>query len=421
MSSVEEARSTIDQPEVSAEELLRRSDKCKTQLEWKYSMCLVVKWKERKQRDSSPINPRKGQEFDFLNSKRNTEPEPNSNHSGFPKDGDIYDNGLVKLDSLMTAIKVNNVSIVKFLLEQNVNVNSYKPHGITPLICAIIERSIEILKLLIDHGADVEGLFKNDAPPLFIAVQLEDTSILKVLLEAGVNVNRVFTPFGYSFNTLPLPFATALQIAICTSNLQATKLLLTRGVNAQFLFKQSITDNKIVSVKSALMRGAEVNCQFEDSSDYPLHICSAVGNKELVEILLDKGATISTVNRAGYSALHVAAKAGHLEICKLLLSHGASLDYRGPKGFTPFDLAQKEGHTEVVDFLKSVSVLFSKLKRKHEKVIGLLKLKIASAELSIFINCVNQYGNTLLGEALRLNLKDVAMKLMTLRLEAGRS
>ena len=57
---------------------------------------------------------------------------------------------------------------------------------------------------------------------------------------------------------------------------------------------------------------------------YALDAFSAVGNSELVELLISHDATISAITVLGWTPLHDAAAEGHVEIIEILTKYGKS-------------------------------------------------------------------------------------------------
>jgi 26S proteasome non-ATPase regulatory subunit 10 len=64
----------------------------------------------------------------------------------------------------------------------------------------------------------------------------------------------------------------------------------------------------------------------DDEGWAPLHSAASIGNAELVEVLLTRGADVNAKNNGGRTALHYAASKGRLEIAQLLLTHGAKIN-----------------------------------------------------------------------------------------------
>jgi ankyrin repeat protein len=50
--------------------------------------------------------------------------------------------------------------------------------------------------------------------------------------------------------------------------------------------------------------------------------------------------------------MHAAAAGGHKDIVELLLTKGADINIKDRQGQTPLQIAQEKGHTEIADLLK---------------------------------------------------------------------
>ena len=67
----------------------------------------------------------------------------------------------------------------------------------------------------------------------------------------------------------------------------------------------------------------------------PLYIAAHHGHLDVVQCLLDNGATIDLGNAAGHTALHGAASQGHLGVIASLLGRGMFVDPLSTDGATP--------------------------------------------------------------------------------------
>ncbi|KAK3334654.1 hypothetical protein B0H65DRAFT_561698 [Neurospora tetraspora] len=81
---------------------------------------------------------------------------------------------------------------------------------------------------------------------------------------------------------------------------------------------------------------------------------SREGHKEVVEMLLDKGAGVNTQSRGRYStALQAASGEGYKEVVEMLLDKGADVNAQGGHYGTALQAASFQGHKEVVrDFTR---------------------------------------------------------------------
>ena len=92
-------------------------------------------------------------------------------------------------------------------------------------------------------------------------------------------------------------------------------------------------------IQLLLERGAD-----PDLPDYfgytPLHRAMYHGNKDVVQLLLDGGANLNITNKCGETPLHIAAFVDQRELVQLLLNAGAELNITSYAGHTPLSKAQ---------------------------------------------------------------------------------
>ena len=63
---------------------------------------------------------------------------------------------------------------------------------------------------------------------------------------------------------------------------------------------------------------------YRDSAYNALDRAAANGHKDVVKLLLDRGAEVNAKDGVGWSALHLAAREGHKDVVLLLLDRGAN-------------------------------------------------------------------------------------------------
>ena len=102
-------------------------------------------------------------------------------------------------------------------------------------------------------------------------------------------------------------------------------------------------------VNLLLNKGAEID-KCDDYGKTPLHV-AAWGHLHVVELFLDRGAQHDSRNRGGRAPLHMAAEGGHKDVVKVFLDHGTDVDIKDNYGFTPLTWAAMMGHMEIVQLL----------------------------------------------------------------------
>jgi len=105
-------------------------------------------------------------------------------------------------------------------------------------------------------------------------------------------------------------------------------------------------------IDSLLQRGANVKAvDFHEMC--PLMIACSKGNKDAVQMLLDKGyADPEQSDEASWNSLFHAAYAGHLEIVKIILAEGVNKDKKDKQRAKAIDWAMLKEHYHVVSYLE---------------------------------------------------------------------
>ena len=107
------------------------------------------------------------------------------------------------------------------------------------------------------------------------------------------------------------------------------QLLTRRGHEGFMLLHASCSGNHFELARGLLDRdGSTITTQDDTGWDALLYACSGdlgPNRTQLVTLLLDRGALLSTTSMEGFTCLHRAATWAHFEICLLLVIRGADL------------------------------------------------------------------------------------------------
>ncbi|MEH1793746.1 ankyrin repeat domain-containing protein [Nostoc sp.] len=196
--------------------------------------------------------------------------------------------GLNKGESwLISAISSRNKNLVELLLNCGANVNEkMKSKNVSPLHRASATGCLDICELLIAHGADVNAVGEHGTTPLHLATKFGHQNITELLLNCGANVN-------------------ALDESKSSPLFEAARL------------------HHLNVVESLLSHGAEVNLTDDQSWTPLLRAFQHSGNDEIVRVLVTCSANVNVKGFRGESPLHIAVAQGNKNIVKLLLDRGA--------------------------------------------------------------------------------------------------
>jgi len=79
----------------------------------------------------------------------------------------------------------------------------------------------------------------------------------------------------------------------------------------------------------------------DTSGNTALHLAASLGDVDLVEILIRKGANVNAVNGEGLTPLHLSIKLGWPSIASTLIKEGADITTSDSSGRSPLQLAIK--------------------------------------------------------------------------------
>jgi ankyrin repeat protein len=79
-----------------------------------------------------------------------------------------------------------------------------------------------------------------------------------------------------------------------------------------------------------------------------LHLGAEKGHTKIVQILLNSGASIDSVDIAGRTALHCAVESRKLEVVRVLLERGADAKRKDANGMSVLHLAVDKGYEDIV-------------------------------------------------------------------------
>ena len=248
---------------------------------------------------------------------------------------------------LHQAAAEGNIEQVKLLISSGADVNEKDQHGRTALHCASWKGHAEVAKLLISQGAKINVTTSMMAStPLHYAVMRGDKQIVELLLNKGANINA-------KNRDSSTPLLEAME-STKAGNREVVELLVAKGAKVPALHLAAYRGD-IENVKKYLQDGTDVDSQ-GDFGCTALHTAANGGNKDVVEFLISKGATVDA--RGAYydlTPLYYAAKHNYEDIVDLLLAKGANINAKDKDrgGFTLLNHAVWDHSKDTVNLLIS--------------------------------------------------------------------
>ena len=220
-----------------------------------------------------------------------------------------------KCTPLMTASEVNDLTVIKFLLEHGADVHLKDKNGLTSLHYAVIEVpdgliACDVLKCLLENGADINALTNYNSTPLMVASRSCDVNVIKFFLNHGSKNDGRALHFACER-------AAQLDIMLCL-----------------------------------IGNGADVNARGTGDCT-PLMTASRSGHVDKINVLINHGANLHLQDDNGDTAMHYAVCSGSSGSNSLttLIAAGASQLMCNKQGLTPLLLASCYGARSLVEQL----------------------------------------------------------------------
>jgi ankyrin repeat protein len=118
-------------------------------------------------------------------------------------------------------------------------------------------------------------------------------------------------------------------------------------------------------------------------------ISCELGNTDLVQELIEKGANVNMTKLNGQKPLHRACWNGHIEVVKLLLTNDVDVNVVNKQGYTPLHISCEFDNTEIVKLLKQHIKKMDKM-TTEKKVQDKLGVELAQACLEGHLDIVKE-------------------------------
>jgi uncharacterized protein len=273
-----------------------------------------------------------------------------------PRAGDVAARGPRKvgadfmggMTALLYAAREGHQRAASALVEAGADVNQVSGDKFSPLVMSIINGHLDLAKYLLDHGANPNVATETGITALYAAIDVqwapktwfpqpsteqEKTTYLELmtaLLDRGANVNPQvgekpwFRSFTNDYTWVDPAGATPLWRAAQSSDVVAMRLLMAHGADPKIATKSGDTP---------LMAAAGIGWAANWSVNAPYPALDAV--KYCVEL----GNDVNAADNRGYTALHGAAYLGNNDMVNYLVSKGAKVTVKSKAGDSAADMA----------------------------------------------------------------------------------
>lgn len=243
---------------------------------------------------------------------------------------------------LHVAAEMDDLALIDFCMDVELNINAKNKAGERPLHVAISAGVVGAVKCLVEGGANPNLWFLSgdEKYNLFhIAIGFGNNEVIKAILESPLLEINAFTGDGQK---------SALHLAAEMGNSRAIGLLAAKRADLNVKDKNgdtplhlAVRSGSLKAARALIEAGADLSLANNEGVQ-PLMIAATKKNGEyLVSLLISHGAQINAKDQYKDTALHYAARVGNLPLVRLLLNAGANLKLINRMGDTPEASAER--------------------------------------------------------------------------------
>ena len=222
----------------------------------------------------------------------------------------------------MVALGEGDVYMAKFLIDRRANIESKdERNGDTVLHLASEFGKQQLVEFLIDHGARLDSANRDGDTPLHRAALTNQSEVAAVLLDRGAPAEKK------------------------------------RRFDGRNAFHVALANHNVETARKIYEHFRTVATEVDDCGDNGLHLACSIPYSdalhELVQTMLnDNSGFINEQNLRGETPLHIYCLNGDsVEILQLLLNKGASNSITNYSGSTPVEIADAAGKEDFVTCL----------------------------------------------------------------------
>ena len=262
---------------------------------------------------------------------------------------DINKTNLYNESALWLAINNGNTDMIRYLIDNGIDINYKNGVKDTPLIYAIKKNDKELFNILFENDKNKVDVDKqNIKSPLWWAIGNKNYDFIETLLKNKANVDK---EYGVE---------TPLMVASRNGNMELVKLLILNeynkaNVNYTNIFEENalwkaLNAKKYDVLKFLVENNADINKR-DICGNTPLFVVSRDGNMELVKFFIQKNADLDLENENEETPLIIACVKNEIDIAIFLINNGADVNKKDVFGRNVLTIACKKNDKRLLQLL----------------------------------------------------------------------
>lgn len=265
--------------------------------------------------------------------------------------GIVMSAGTDKGLSLIDAVLEGKHQAVEKALKGGAPVDIENEQGETALIWACFKGDETSVRLLLDKGANPSKMAKSGVTPIVAAASFGHTEIANTLLTQmnsdNTTIQQILAAHKVATERGHIETAKLIQEYLETktaSNHDAKSV--DKSLDALLVQACSAGDTK--AAKKLIEQGAKINGDGTPECVTPLFAAVAGGHREVINLLLQKGADVNASVKENWTPFIACCHYGRSDLAEKMIDKGADVDARTKDGWSGLELASANKHPETV-------------------------------------------------------------------------